>query len=559
MIQTIPREFLFPLESLRNNCETDWLEGDTNKKPPPGTGGKHEETAMSDNTNMRRIYVFDTTLRDGEQSPGCTMNLRDKLLVAEHLENLRVDVIEAGFAIASPGDFESVRAIAGVVKNASVASLCRALQKDIDCGWEAVRGAKHPRIHTFIATSPIHMEYKLKMRPDEVYEQAVAMVKYARNLCEDVEFSLEDCSRSERPFIYRVVEGVIAAGARTVNIPDTVGYAVPEQYGQLIADIRAHVPNIAQARISVHCHNDLGLAVANSLAAVRAGAEQVECTVNGIGERARATPRWKRWSWRLHTRREFFQAETAVDTTKIYSTSRCVTNVTGSKVQANKAIVGENAFAHEAGIHQHGMMANPLTYEIMTPESIGLPRNKMVLGKHSGRHAFENRLEELGFRIEASRVSELFAKFKDLADRKKAVGDADIEALAHDIQTMVVEHVKLDRFNVTASNAITPVSTIRLNRDGKLVEQVAASDGADQCLVQGDQPDPRREGESGGLPVVGHHGRHGRAVRGHGARARRRAHLPRPRHFDGRDRSQHSGLPPGAERAVGRSRAKESV
>ena len=431
---------------------------------------------MSDNQNMRRIYVFDTTLRDGEQSPGCTMNLRDKLLVAEHLEELRVDVIEGGFAIASSGDFESVRAIAGVVKNAAVASLCRSLTKDIDCAWEAVRGAKRPRIHTFIATSPIHMEYKLKMKPDDVYNQAVAMVKYARNLCEDVEFSLEDCSRSERAFIYRVVEGVIAAGARTVNVPDTVGYAVPEQYAQMITDIRANVPNIAQARLSVHCHNDLGLAAANTLAAIKAGADQVECTVNGIGERAGNTA-LEEVVMALHTRRDYYQAETGIDTTKIYATSRCVVNVTGSKVQANKAIVGENAFAHESGIHQHGVLANPLTYEIMTPESIGLPRNKMVLGKHSGRHAFESRLQELGFHIEASRVTELFAKFKDLADRKKVVGDADIEALAHNVQTMVIEHVKLDRFNVTASNAITPVSTIRLNRDGKLIEQVAASDG----------------------------------------------------------------------------------
>ncbi len=451
-------------------------DGPINENNAARTGMHNEVQAMNETPNMRRIYVFDTTLRDGEQSPGCTMNLRDKLLVAEHLEALRVDVIEAGFAIASSGDFESVKAIAGVVKNASVASLCRALPKDIDCAWEAVRGAAHPRVHTFIATSPIHMEYKLKMTPDAVYEQAVAMVKYARNLCEDVEFSLEDCSRSERGFIYRVVEGVIAAGAKTVNIPDTVGYAVPEQYGSLIADIRKHVPNIAQARLSVHCHNDLGLAVANSLAAVYAGADQVECTINGIGERAGNTA-LEEVVMALHTRREFFQAETNIDTTKIYSTSRCVVNVTGSKVQANKAIVGENAFAHEAGIHQHGVMANPLTYEIMTPESIGLPRNKMVLGKHSGRHAFESRLQELGFHLEATRVNELFAKFKDLADRKKTVSDADLEALAHGIQTMVSERVKLDRYNVTASNAITPVSTIRLVRDGKLVEQVAASDG----------------------------------------------------------------------------------
>jgi 2-isopropylmalate synthase len=474
--QQISREFLFSRKRCDGAVRRTGRERDVKRETAAPTDGTNEETAMSDNQNMRRIYVFDTTLRDGEQSPGCTMNLRDKLLVAEHLEALRVDVIEAGFAIASSGDFESVRTIAGVVKYAAVASLCRALTKDIDCAWEAVRGARRPRIHTFIATSPIHMAFKLKMKPDDVYNQAVAMVKYARNLCEDVEFSLEDCSRSERPFIYRVVEGVIAAGARTVNVPDTVGYAVPEQYAQMITDIRANVPNIAEARLSVHCHNDLGLGAANSLAAIKAGADQVECTINGIGERAGNTA-LEEVIMALQTRRDYYQAETGIDATKIYATSRCVVNVTGSKVQANKAIVGENAFAHESGIHQHGMMANPLTYEIMTPESIGLPRNKMVLGKHSGRHAFENRLQELGFHLEADRVVELFGKFKDLADRKKTVGDADIEALAHDVQTMAVEHVKLDRFNVTASNAVTPVSTIRLNRDGKLVEQVAASDG----------------------------------------------------------------------------------
>lgn len=442
----------------------------------PERGGKKETMKETRKEGMRRIYVFDTTLRDGEQSPGCTMNLRDKLLVAEHLEALRVDVIEAGFAIASPGDFEAVKAISEKVKKASVASLCRALPKDIDCAWEAVKGAARPRIHTFLATSPIHMQYKLKMSADEVYEQAVAMVRYARNLCGDVEFSLEDCSRSERAFIYRVVEGVIAAGARTVNIPDTVGYAVPEQFGRLIADIRENVPNIAQARLAVHCHNDLGLAVANSLAAVAAGAEQVECTVNGIGERAGNTA-LEEVVMALHTRREFFGAETKVDTSKIHAASRCVVAVTGSKVQANKAVVGENAFAHEAGIHQHGVLENPLTYEIMTPESIGLPRNKMVLGKHSGKHAFESRLRELGFKFDRARVAELFAKFKDLADRKKTVSDPDIEALAYDVQSADMNFVKLDRYNVTASNAITPVSTIRLNRQGELIEHVAASDG----------------------------------------------------------------------------------
>ncbi len=431
---------------------------------------------MSDHSNMRKIYIFDTTLRDGEQSPGCTMNLRDKLMVAELLESMRVDIIEAGFAIASQGDFESVKAIAELVKNSSVASLCRALEKDIDRAWEAVSGAVRPRIHTFLATSPIHMSAKLQMTPDQVYERSIAMVKYARNLCSEIEFSLEDSSRSERPFIYKVVEGVIAAGATTVNIPDTVGYAVPTEYGALIRDIFANVPNIDKARISVHCHDDLGLSVANSLAAVEAGASQVECTINGIGERA-GNAALEEIVMALKTRHEHYQAYTDIDTTKIYAASRCVTNVTGSKVQANKAIVGENAFAHEAGIHQHGMMANPLTYEIMTPESIGLPRNKMILGKHSGKHAFERRLDELGFHLDADRVSELFAQFKSLADRKKTVSDADLEALAHNITTGFKGMAKLDRFSVIASNAITPVSTVRLYVGDELIEKVAAGDG----------------------------------------------------------------------------------
>ena len=426
-------------------------------------------------STKRRIYVFDTTLRDGEQSPGCTMNLRDKLLVAEQLESLRVDVIEAGFAIASKGDSESISEISRYVKNASVASLCRALVKDIDAAYEAVRYAKHPRIHTFIATSPIHMEYKLKMSPDKVYEQAIEMVKYARNLCGDIEFSLEDASRSERPFIYKMVEGVIKAGASTINIPDTVGYAVPHEYAQLITDIRKNV-DIGSARLSVHCHNDLGLAVANSLAAVAAGAEQVECTLNGIGERA-GNAALEEIAMVLATRREAYGVETNIDTTKIYAASRCIVQVTGSRVQANKAIVGENAFAHESGIHQHGMLANPLTYEIMTPESVGLPKNKMILGKHSGKHAFESRLAELGFQFTPDKITDLFVLFKALADRKKTVTDTDIEAIARDVLSPYVERIKLKYFNVLASNAITPMSTVRLIIDGKEVEQVAAGDG----------------------------------------------------------------------------------
>ncbi len=431
---------------------------------------------MSEANTKRMIRFFDTTLRDGEQSPGCSMNLKEKLLVAAHLESLRVDVIEAGFAASSPGDFNSVQAIARLVKEPAVASLCRALPADIDAAWNAVKDAKRPRIHTFLATSPVHMEFKLRMKSDQVYDQAVAMVAYARNLCDDVQFSLEDASRSDPVFMYRVIEGVIRAGATTVNIPDTVGYAIPHQFGELVRGIFNHVPNIDRAVIAVHCHDDLGLAVANSLAAVAAGAGQVEATVNGIGERA-GNAALEEIVMALQTRADLFNVAHAIDTTKIYAASKCVQTVTGSRVQANKAIVGENAFAHEAGIHQHGVMMNASTYEIMTPESIGIPRNKMVLGKHSGRHAFEQRLQELGFHFEADHIKKLFADFKALADRKKVVSDADIEALSRGLETQVEERVTLDRFVANSGNTITSTSAVRLILDGKAVEHVAVGSG----------------------------------------------------------------------------------
>ena len=320
------------------------------------------------NTETRRIKIFDSTLRDGEQSPGCSMNLADKLLVLEHLEALGVDVVEAGFAASSPGDFEAVQALARAAKKTVVASLARCRRADIDRAWEAVKDARHPRIHVFIATSPLHMECKLRMTPDAVVETAVECVKYARSLCEDVEFSLEDCSRSERPFIYRVVQAAIEAGATTINLPDTVGFAMPEEYESLFRDVLANVPGAKDVALSCHCHNDLGLAVANSLAAVRGGATQVECCLNGIGERA-GNASLEEIVMALKTRHAFFGADTGIDTTRIYAASKCVCSVTGSKLQANKAIVGENAFAHEAGIHQHGVLANPLTYEIMTHHS----------------------------------------------------------------------------------------------------------------------------------------------------------------------------------------------
>jgi 2-isopropylmalate synthase len=427
-------------------------------------------------TMSRKIYIFDTTLRDGEQAPGCSMNHQEKLRVATHLESMGVDVIEAGFAVASPGDFAAVKAIAGVVKNATVASLARALAKDIDAAWDALRDAVRPRIHIFLATSPIHMAHKLNMTPDQVYQRAVDMVKHARRFCGDVQFSLEDASRSELDFVYRMVEGVIRAGATVVNIPDTVGYAVPAEFAALVRNIREHVPNVDKAVLAVHCHNDLGLAVANSLAAVQAGAQQVECTVNGLGERA-GNAAMEEVVMALKTRRDVYDVGCGVDTTRIHGASRLVCAVTGVKVQPNKAIVGENAFAHESGIHQHGMMVNASTYEIMTPESIGLARTQMVLGKHSGRHAFEGRLKEWGFAFDEQKIAGLFAMFKELADRKKTVTDADIEALARGVETQVAEQVKLDRFVVQSGNAITASATVSIVRDGRTLEQVSTGDG----------------------------------------------------------------------------------
>lgn len=428
-------------------------------------------------TQKRRIAIFDTTLRDGEQSPGCSMSLHDKLLVASHLEAMHVDVIEAGFAIASPGDFESVKQIAEQVKTCTVASLSRALKGDIDRAWEAVKGAARPRIHTFLATSPVHMQYKLRMTPEQVYEQAVSIVKYARNLCPEVQFSLEDFTRSEPEFAWRVIEGVIRAGAKIVNLPDTVGYMIPQEFGDKIRGVIEHVPNIGEAIIAVHCHNDLGMAVANTLAAISAGATQAECTINGIGERA-GNAALEEIVMALKTRADYFDAETAIDTTKIYTASRCVTTVTGSPVQANKAIVGANAFAHESGIHQHGMMMNAETYEIMTPASIGLSQSAMVLGKHSGKHALEARLKDLGFELSAEKMAELFKRFKVLADKKKTVSDADIEALARGLESRP-EHLRVafDRFIVTTGNTMTNTATIRLIVEGKTVEDVEMGSG----------------------------------------------------------------------------------
>jgi len=423
-----------------------------------------------------RVQIFDTTLRDGEQAPGYSMNLEEKVRLARQLETLKVDVIEAGFAIASPGDSAAIDAVSKVIKECTVASLSRTLKKDIDASWEALRNAVKPRIHTFIATSDIHMKYKLKKQPEEVLQQAARMVAYARNLCPEVEFSAEDASRSNPEFLYRIFEAAITAGARIINIPDTVGYTTPEEYGALIRGVRNNVPNIDKAIISAHCHNDLGLAVANTLAAVREGAVQLECTVNGIGERA-GNAALEELIMALKTRKDQYDIDFSIDTTQLNKTSRLISSITGVMVQPNKAIVGANAFAHEAGIHQHGMLANSSTYEIMTPESIGLKTNTMVLGKHSGRHAFVERMKELGYASDKAVMDEVFGQFKELADRKKTVLDRDLEALMDTRSTLIVPTYTLKRFVINSGNNITATAAIALTRDKKDYEDVSTGDG----------------------------------------------------------------------------------
>ena len=381
---------------------------------------------MTDN-----ILVFDTTLRDGEQSPGCSMNLEEKLQVAAQLETLGVDIIEAGFAIASQGDFEAVSEVARVCQRATVASLARAANADIERAWEAVRHARRPRIHTFIATSPLHMRVKLNKTPEEVIEAIERTVTLARNLCPDVEWSAEDATRSEPDFLARAIETAIRAGARTINLPDTVGYATPETYGAMFRDMIARVPNADQAVFSTHCHNDLGLAVANSLAAIMAGARQVESTINGIGERA-GNAAVEEIAMALKVRHDVMPHRTGIVSTEITRTSRMVSGITGFQVQPNKAIVGANAFAHESGIHQDGMIKDASTYEIMTPESVGVATSNLVMGKHSGRAAFKAKLVELGYDLGDNAFQDAFVRFKALADAKKAVFDEDIVALVDD-------------------------------------------------------------------------------------------------------------------------------
>ncbi|MEE8203102.1 MAG: 2-isopropylmalate synthase [Alphaproteobacteria bacterium] len=429
---------------------------------------------MSTATESNRVVIFDTTLRDGEQSPGCSMNLEEKLRVAELLERMGVDVIEAGFPIASRGDFQSVNEVAKVIKKSTVCGLARASLKDIDRAAEALEPAERKRIHTFIATSPLHMKYKLQMEPEAVHEAVIDSVTRARNLCDDVEWSCEDGSRTEHDFLCRTVESAIKAGARTINIPDTVGYALPEEFAALIAMLFERVPNIDKATISVHCHNDLGLAVANSLAALGAGARQVECTINGIGERA-GNAALEEIVMALRTRRDRMPFQTGIETKEITKASRLLSSITGFSVQPNKAIVGANAFAHEAGIHQDGMLKHAGTYEIMTPESVGLVKSTLVMGKHSGRHAFRRKLEELGFELGDNSLQEAFQRFKDLADKKKDVFDEDIVAIVEDELGHGVDRIRFVSLHVVCGSTGPQRATLTLDIDGE--EHGTAAEG----------------------------------------------------------------------------------
>jgi len=426
-----------------------------------------------------RLVIFDTTLRDGEQSPGASMTKEQKVRIAKVLEKMRVDVIEAGFPIASEGDFESVRAVAESVSGSTVCGLARALDKDIERAAEAIKPAESGRIHTFIATSPIHMQTKLRMKPDAVLDQAVRAVKMARGFTDDVEFSAEDAGRSEFDFLCRIVEAAIDAGARTINIPDTVGYNLPHQFGELIGRLKAAVPNSGKAVFSVHCHNDLGLAVANSLAAVRHGARQVECTINGLGERA-GNASLEEIVMAVRTRQDIFDCDTGIDTTQIVPASRLVSNITGFPVQPNKAIVGANAFAHESGIHQDGVIKNPETYEIMRAQDVGWSTNKMVMGKHSGRSAFRARMLELGVEFESDEdLNDAFYRFKELADKKHEIFDEDLQALVTDAGAESQnEWLQLEQLESCSKTGETPASRVSLLVDGEA--RSGSSEGSGQ-------------------------------------------------------------------------------
>ena len=424
----------------------------------------------------QRIIIFDTTLRDGEQSPGASMDTRAKLEVARQLERLGVDVIEAGFPISSPGDLDAVKAVSKAVSKPIVAALARSLTGDIDAAAKAVEGAKKPRIHVFLATSKIHMRYKLKKAEEEILKLAVESVRYAKKFVDDVEFSPEDASRTDLGFLSQVFDAVVDGGAKTVNIPDTVGYAVPDEFGRVIKHLRENTRNGRKAIISVHCHNDLGLAVANSLAAILNGARQVECTINGIGERA-GNCSLEEVVMAIRTRNDALNFYTGVNTREIIRASRLVSTMTGIPVQPNKAIVGDNAFAHEAGIHQDGILKERTTYEIMKPADVGLTGSRLVLGKHSGRHAFSERLKQLGYSLSREEVDRAFAAFKVLADKKKDIYDEDIRALIEEQLVTIPPTYHLEYVHITSGTSTIPTATVRLKKEGQVLQDASCGDG----------------------------------------------------------------------------------
>jgi 2-isopropylmalate synthase len=435
-------------------------------------------------TDPNRVLIFDTTLRDGEQSPGCSMTQPEKLRVAKALAELGVDIIEAGFPIASRGDWESVNLIAREVQGPIIAGLARCNRDDIETAWRALKDAARPRIHVFLATSAIHREYKLNMAKEQIVHTAVEGVKFARSLCADIEFSPEDASRTELEFLAEVVTAAIDAGATTINVPDTVGYTVPEEFHEVFSYLKRNVRNIDKAVLSVHCHNDLGMAVANSLAAVRAGARQIECTINGIGERA-GNCSLEEVTMAIKTRENAFGVHTGIQTTRLYPTSRLVSTITGMAIPRNKAIVGENAFAHESGIHQHGMLKHHSTYEIMRPQDVGLSRTNLVLGKHSGRHAFRERVKELGFEVSDAELNLLFEDFKALADKKKELFDGDIEALVMRSANDEAGPWSLQSLSVATDDGQPARVTVKLaHSDGRVVVQAQTADGPVDAVVK---------------------------------------------------------------------------
>lgn len=425
---------------------------------------------------MEKIRIFDTTLRDGEQSPGASMNIEEKIRFARQLEKLNVNVIEAGFPNSSPGDFEAVKRISQEIRGPQIAGLARTNTEDIDRAWEALKYARHPLIHVFIATSDIHLQYKLRKSREEVLEEAGRAVAYAKRFTSEVEFSAEDATRSDPEYLAQVVEAAIAAGATIINIPDTVGYIIPTEFGKLISFLKERVKDIDKVILSVHCHDDLGLAVANSLAAVEKGARQVECTINGIGERA-GNASLEEIVMALKTRRDYFAYQVDIVTEQIYPSSRLLSAITGIPVPPNKAIVGANAFAHEAGIHQDGVLKEKTTYEIMRPETVGISQSTLVLGKHSGRHAFRERIKALGYELSEAHINLAFQRFKELADKKKQVFDEDLEAIIADEILRIPDFYKLVNLNVVSGSVTVPTATVQIEVGGKIYQEAGFGDG----------------------------------------------------------------------------------